>query len=442
MLDTNQIRSKTRNLYGLIAVIIVAVVAGLFAYGKFDFLPSWMRGPFRLGLDLSGGTHLIYEADVSQIPSSDISTTMNGLRDVIERRVNLFGVSEPKVETLEVGGSHRLVVELAGIKDIKDAIKLIGETPFLEFKEQRSEEESNLIVEKQKANDPAYLYEDPYFISATPALTGKYLKSAQLSFDPTTYEAYVSLQFNDEGAQIFEELTTKNIQKVLAIYLDGQPISLPTVQDTISGGKAQITGRFTTDEAKLLVERLNAGALPVPINLVSQQSIGASLGEQSFNLSIKAGIIGLAVVVVFMLVYYHIFGFFASLALLIYTVLSLAIFKLIPVTLTLSGIAGFILSIGMAVDANILIFERSKEERRKGLNKFRAIEEGFNRAWPSIRDSNISTIITCLVLYNFTTSIVKGFALTLLIGVVISMFTAITVTRSFLRVFMTKESTK
>jgi preprotein translocase subunit SecD len=440
MQDTNQIRSKTRNLYGLIAIIIVAIIAGLFAYGKFDFLPSWMKGPFRLGLDLSGGTHLIYEADVSQIPSADISATMNGLRDVIERRVNLFGVSEPKVETLEVGGSHRLVVELAGIKDIKDAIKLIGETPFLEFKEQRSEAESNLIVEKQKANDPSYLYEDPYFISAVPALTGKYLKSAQLSFDPTTYEPYVSLQFNDEGAQIFEELTTKNIKKVLAIYLDGQPISLPTVQDTISGGKAQITGRFTTNEAKLLVERLNAGALPVPINLVSQQSIGASLGEQSFNLSIKAGIIGLAVVVVFMLVYYHVFGFFASLALLIYTALSLAVFKLIPVTLTLSGIAGFILSIGMAVDANILIFERSKEEKRKGLDKFRAIEEGFKRAWPSIRDSNISTIITCLVLYNFTTSIVKGFALTLLIGVVISMFTAITVTRSFLRVFMTKES--
>jgi preprotein translocase subunit SecD len=439
MQDTNQIRSKTRNLYGLIIVIVVAIIAGLFAYGKFDFLPSWMKGPFRLGLDLSGGTHLIYEADVSQIPTGDISATMNGLRDVIERRVNLFGVSEPKVETVEVGGSHRLVVELAGIKDIKDAIKLIGETPFLEFKEQRSEEESNLIIEKQKANDPAYAYEDPYFISATPALTGKYLKSAQLSFDPTTYEPYVSLQFNDEGAQIFEELTTKNIKKVLAIYLDSQPISLPTVQDTISGGKAQITGRFTTDEAKLLVERLNAGALPVPINLVSQQSIGASLGEQSFNLSIKAGIIGLAVVVVFMLVYYHVFGFFASLALLIYTALSLAVFKLIPVTLTLSGIAGFILSIGMAVDANILIFERSKEERRKGLDKFRAIEEGFKRAWPSIRDSNISTIITCLVLYNFTTSIVKGFALTLLIGVVISMFTAITVTRSFLRVFMTKE---
>lgn len=439
MQDTNQIRSKTRNLYGLIIVIVVAIIAAFFSYGNFSFLPDWMKTPFRLGLDLSGGTHLIYEADVSQIPVGDISTTMSGLRDVIERRVNLFGVSEPRVETAEVGDSYRLVVELAGVKDIKEAIQLIGETPFLEFKEQRTEEESNFIIEKQKANDPDYLYVDPYFIPSDPSLTGQYLKSAQLVFNSSTYEPYVSLQFNDEGADIFEQLTSENINKILAIYLDGQPISLPNVKDTISGGQAQITGNFTTDEAKLLVERLNAGALPVPIKLVSQQSIGASLGEQSFNLSIKAGIIGLAVVVVFMLVYYHIFGFFASLALLIYTVLSLAIFKLIPVTLTLSGIAGFILSIGMAVDANILIFERSKEERRKGLNKFRAIEEGFKRAWPSIRDSNISTIITCLVLYNFTTSIVKGFALTLLIGVVISMFTAITVTRSFLRVFMTKE---
>ncbi|HNW96481.1 MAG TPA: protein translocase subunit SecD [Candidatus Paceibacterota bacterium] len=440
MQDIKQIRSKTRNLYGLVAIIAIAIVAGAFAYGKFNFLPNWMKTSFRLGLDLSGGTNLVYQVDTSQIPEADRSAVVSGLRDVIEKRVNLFGVSEPRVETAEVNGSHRLIVELAGVKDIKDAIQLIGETPFLEFKEQRTQEETNLILEKQKANDAAYLSVDPYFTPAVPALTGQYLKSAQLVFDKTTYEPYVGLQFNDEGAAIFEELTGKNINKILAIYLDGQPISLPTVGGTISGGEAQITGSFTTDEAKLLVERLNAGALPAPITLVSQQSIGASLGEHSFNVSIKAGVIGLALVIVFMLVYYRVFGLFASLALLIYTALSLAIFKLIPVTLTLSGIAGFILSIGMAVDANILIFERTKEERRRGLDKFHAIEEGFKRAWPSIRDSNISTIITCLVLYNFTTSIVKGFALTLLIGVVVSMFTAITVTRSFLRVFMTKES--
>jgi protein-export membrane protein SecD len=361
---------------------------------------------------------------------------MSGLRDVIERRVNLFGVSEPRVETLEVGDSYRLVVELAGIKDVKEAIQMIGATPYLEFKEQRSEEETNLILEKQEANDPLFANVDPYFISSEPSLTGKYLKTSLLEFNQQTYEPYVGLQFNDEGAKIFEELTTKNVGKILAIYLDGQPISLPQVKEPISGGQAQINGKFTAEQAKSLVESLNAGALPVPIKLVSQQSVEASLGATSLKLGVKAGLIGICLVIIFMLFYYRVLGLFASLALVIYTALSLTIFKLIPVTLTLSGIAGFILSIGMAVDANILIFSRSKEEIKLGLNKFRAIEEGFKRAWPSIRDSNISTIITCLILYNFTTSIIKGFALTLLIGVVVSMFTAITVTRSFLRVFM------
>jgi len=437
MLDAERTKLKKRALGWLIVIVIVAVVAGFFDYGhQFSFLPKFFKAPFRLGLDLSGGTHLLYEADVSQIKDSDRGSTMSGLRDVIERRVNLFGVSEPRVETLEVGNSYRLVVELAGIKDIKDAIKVIGETPYLEFKEQRSDEETQQILERQKANDPLYLNVDPYFVATQPPLTGKYLKTSSLQFNQQTYEPYVSLQFNDDGAKIFEELTTKNVNKILGIYLDGQPISLPVVKEPISGGQAQITGKFTTEEAKQLVERLNAGALPVPIKLLSQQSIGASLGESSMRLGIKAGIIGIILVIVFMLIYYRVLGLFASLALIIYTALSLAIFKLIPVTLTLAGVAGFILSIGMAVDANILIFARYKEEIKKGLTKFRAIEEGFKRAWPSIRDSNISTIITCLVLYNFTTSIVKGFALTLLIGVLVSMFTAITVTRSFLRVFM------
>ncbi len=436
MQDNNQRKLKKKTLIWLVAIIIISIGAGLFSYGDLSFLPNWAKKPFRLGLDLSGGTHLLYEADVSQISAGDRSSTMTGLRDVIERRVNLFGVSEPRVETLEVGDSYRLVVELAGIKDVKEAIQMIGATPYLEFKEQRSEEETNLILEKQKANDPAFANVDPYFTPAEPALTGKYLKTSVLEFNQQTYEPYVSLQFNDEGAKIFEELTTKNVGKILAIYLDGQPISLPQVKEPISGGKAQISGKFSADQAKSLVESLNAGALPVPIKLVSQQSVEASLGAASLKLGLKAGIIGLCLVIIFMLIYYRTLGLFASLALIIYTALSLAIFKLIPVTLTLSGIAGFILSIGMAVDANILIFARSKEEIKLGLNKFRAIEEGFKRAWPSIRDSNISTIITCLILYNFTTSIIKGFALTLLIGVVVSMFTAITVTRSFLRVFM------
>jgi protein-export membrane protein SecD len=436
MIDANQRNIKKKTLNWLIIIVIIAIAAGLFAYGNVGFLPSWMKKPFRLGLDLSGGTHLIYEANVSEVESSDRDATMSGLRDVIERRVNLFGVSEPRVETLKVGDSYRLVVELAGITDIKEAIALIGETPYLEFKEQRTDAESEEILAKQKNNDPAYTNIDPYFKQSDPVLNGKYLKTAKMEFNSQTYEPYVSLQFNDEGAKIFEQLTTNNVGKILAIYLDGEPISLPNVQEAISGGQAQISGNFTTDTAKQLVERLNAGALPVPITLISQQSVGATLGETSLNLGVKAGIIGIVLVMVFMLVYYGVFGLFADLALIIYVALSLAIFKLIPVTLTLSGIAGFILSVGMAVDANILIFARSKEEMKRGLNKFRAIEEGFKRAWPSIRDSNISTIITCLILYGFTTSIVKGFALTLLIGVVVSMFTAITVTRSFLRVFM------
>lgn len=436
MTDNNQKKVKKKALIWLIAIIVISVMAGLFAYGNVGFLPNWAKKPFRLGLDLSGGTRLLYEADVSQIPQGDRASTMSGLRDVIERRVNLFGVSEPRVETLAVGDSYRLVVELAGIKDIKEAIQMIGATPYLEFKEQRSEEETNLILEKQKANDPLYANVDPYFTSSEPSLTGKYLKTSVLEFNQQTYEPYVGLQFNEEGAKIFEELTTKNVGKILAIYLDDQPISLPQVKEPISGGQAQINGKFNAEQAKTLVESLNAGALPVPIKLVSQQSVEASLGATSLKLGVKAGIIGICLVIVFMLLYYRVLGLFASLALIIYTILSLAIFKLIPVTLSLSGIAGFILSIGMAVDANILIFSRSKEEVKLGLNKFRAIEEGFKRAWPSIRDSNISTIITCLILYNFTTSIIKGFSLTLLIGVVVSMFTAITVTRSFLRVFM------
>ena len=429
-------KENSKNLLIVGIILVLSIVAGLFAYGQLSFLPNWFKAPYRLGLDLSGGTRLIYEADLNQVAVNDRESAMNGLRDVIERRVNLFGVSEPRVEVVKVGDSYRLSVELAGIKDINQAIEMIGETPYLEFREQRSEEETNKILEEQKNNNPEYLFVDPYFVPSEPQLTGQYLKSAKLDFDPNTYEPVVSLEFNEEGAKIFSQLTQENIGKVLAIYLDGQPISLPVVQEQINEGKAQITGKFTADEAKKLVESLNAGALPVPITLISQQSIGALQGEFFLKLSIKAGIIGLIVVIIFMIFIYGKLGLFASLALIIYTILNLTIFKLIPVTLSLSGIAGFILSIGMAVDANILIFERYREEIKLGLNKKRAIEEGFKRAWPSIRDSNVSTIITCLVLYNFTSSMVKGFSLTLLIGVLTSMFTAITITRSFLKAFI------
>jgi len=276
--------------------------------------------------------------------------------------------------------------------------------------------------------------QDPYFIPTE--LTGRYLKGSQLQFDQQTYQSQVGLEFDSEGSKIFEDLTSKNVGKKIAIYLDGVGISAPTVQEAITGGKAQITGDFTSDEAKELVQRLNAGALPVPINLISQQTIGASLGKDSLDKSLNAGIYGFLAVLIFIIFYYRLPGLLASFSLLLYIAAVLAIFKLIPVTLTLAGIAGFILSIGMAVDANVLIFERLKEELKSGKSLGGSIDEGFKRAWPAIRDGNISTIITCLILYIFATGLVKGFALTLGIGVLVSMFSAIVITKSFLIFFI------
>lgn len=397
-----------------------------FLSSKFSVLSS--KIPFRLGLDIQGGTHLVYQADLSNIASSDYSNSMDAVRDVIERRVNLFGVAEPVVQVEQSGEDRRLIVELAGVKDIGSAIRLIGETPYLEFREERSEEERDKILEAQKNKER--MFEDPYF---TPTkLTGKHVKRADVRFDQTAFQPQISLELIDEGAVIFEELTKKNVGKRLAIYLDGAPISAPVVQEAISGGKAQITGNFTPESAKALVGRLNAGALPVPINLIAQQSVEASLGQESLNRSLQAALIGFAAVAVFMIFWYRLPGVLAVLALLLYTVLTLAIFKLIPVTITVAGIAGFVLSIGMAVDANVLIFERLKEELRSGKNLEESIREGFGRAWTSIRDSNVSSIITSVILYWLGTSVVKGFALTLIIGILVSMFSAISVTRTLL----------
>ncbi|MBI2446546.1 MAG: protein translocase subunit SecD [Parcubacteria group bacterium] len=432
--------------FAVLAIFVIAILAAFFVYpawwdkaiDKINVvspvkIPGFFNMPFKLGLDLAGGTRLTYLADVSGVAGQDVSSAMSGLRDVVERRVNLFGVSEPVVEVEHAADEWRLIVELAGIKDISEAIDLIGETPFLEFKEPRDEAETKKILSEQKAENKDYLLTDPYFKPTN--LNGKYIKSAKVEFDQTTYQPTVSVQFDDEGAKIFEELTTKNVGKPLGIYLDGLPISAPVVREPIAGGSAVISGKFTLAEAKKLSERLNAGALPVPIKLISQDSVGASLGRDSLDKSLFAGMLGFLMVAVFMILYYRFFGIAAVLALLIYTALVLALFKLIPVTMTLAGVAGFILSIGMAVDANILIFERFKEEARSGKGFGMAIDDGFARAWPSIRDSNISTLITTAVLYYFTTSIIKGFALTLGIGVIVSMFSAIFVTRSFLKLF-------
>ncbi len=604
-------------------------------------LPKVKEVPYRLGLDLLGGSQLTYDADVSNVPAGDQATAVEGARDVIERRVNVFGVSEPLVQVNRASdGKYRIIVELAGIKDIKEAIKKIGETPLLEFKEENTEKRPMTAEEKKQLDtanadakkraeaiigrlnagekfedlakqfsedaatkdkggdtgwvskldnaelakiaesitvggvsksltlgkdgyeiikvqeknirevnashllicyqgaencqsgltkDQAYAKAKELKAKATPAnfaqlakdnstepgakesggdlgwfkrdimakpfedvafsmqkgtvsfvvetkfgyhliykkdenpeykmshilvrtkkaedligsqsdwknteLTGRNLKRATVQFDSQTNIPQVSLEFDDQGAQLFEQITERNIGKPVAIFLDGYAISTPNVNEKISGGKAVIQGNFTITESRDLAKRLNAGALPVPITLVNQQTVGASLGQQSVSMSMLAGFIGLALVALFMIIYYRFLGLLAVLALAAYGILSLALFKLWPVTLTLSGIAGFILSVGMAVDANILIFERLKEELRLGKSLSTAIQEGFSRAWPSIRDSNFTTILVCFVLIQFSTSVIKGFAITLLLGVLLSMFSAITITRTLLRLF-------
>jgi len=448
--------TKRRNFVTLLLVLLLAFLAVNLSYPVYfdravDFvnaklnlqnskykIPHFLGKPFRLGLDLQGGSHLLYEADLSSIDKKNYSSAMQGLRDVIERRVNLFGVQEPVVQVEEAAGHHRLIVELAGIKDVTEAIKMIGQTPFLEFREQRSEEEVKQLTEqlgiKEGDEIPAYLYGEIYFKSTE--LTGKYLKTAQLAFDQTTSKPIVSLQFNDEGAKIFEDLTTKNVGKPLAIFIDGLPISVPVVQGPISGGKAQITGKFTLEEAKELSRNLSAGALPVPIKLISQQTVGPILGKTSLEQSLKAGVIGFLAIIIFMILFYRLPGVLASLSLVIYAIFALAIFKLIPVTLTLAGITGFLLSIGMAVDANILIFSRMKEEMSQGKNFGTSVDEGFRKAWSSIRDGNFATILVGVILFALGIGFVKGFAFTLIIGNVISFFSAIFVTKNSLQLFV------
>lgn len=400
---------KTR--IAALVILIIGILAGYY---------DWMRH-FHLGLDLQGGTHLVYEADTSSVAGEE-DEAMESLRDVIERRVNLYGVSEPIVQTEKSGSSRRLIVELAGVFDINEAIKLIGETPFLEFKEIPD----SIKNAEEKPKEVSY----EQFISTN--LTGKYVKRATINFDQIG-TPQIFLEFTSDGAEIFEKVTEKNVGLPLAVFLDGLPISAPTVQQKISGGQAQITGQFTLSEAKVLVGRFNAGALPLPISLISQQSIGASLGHDSLERSLKAGIWGTLAVALFMLIWYRLPGIVSIFALGIYAALTLFLFKTIPVTLSSAGIAGFILSIGMAIDANILIFERMKEELREGKSLDVALFEGFRRAWTSIRDSNVSSLITAFILYWFGTSLVKGFALTLGIGVLISMFSAITASRLFLK---------
>ncbi len=651
-----QLRAKIR--WGMVGIFFLLVAAlaydaptqfnrGINAINNTVALgiPTIPEKDFALGLDLQGGAHLIYEADTDAIDPPERGAAVEGVRDVIERRVNGIGVGEPNVQTAKVDETYRVIVELPGVTDVKAAIAMIGETPILEFREENNIPPRNLTAEEQvqidtynvdaeqRANDilerikDGEVFEDvakdvsedvqskvnggyigflseevlypemyewaasandgdvsdrlietdagyeilkrggeqpgetqveashilicylgaqqcdnaqltkqeafekaegifaeanaenfeelakthstepgadetggylgtfgkeqmvPAFAEAVfPAesgqiigpvetefgyhviykqsetqgteyeisrvfvkkqvatdilpsqdpwmpteLSGKQLERAEVVTDQTTGQIQISLVFDSEGADLFKDITERNVGKQVAIFLDGQVISAPVVQQAITDGRAVISGGFDLIEARLLSQRLNAGALPVPVELASQQTVGATLGASSLEASVKAGFFGILLVMFFMILFYRLPGVIAAIALTIYVALTLAVMKLIGVTLTLAGIAGFILSIGMAVDANVLIFERLKEELKDGKSLKAAVEEGFLRAWTSIRDGNTSTLLTCALLMFFGSSFVKGFAITLGIGVLLSLFSAITVTRMMLR---------
>ena len=424
------------------------------------------KNPFKLGLDLSGGSYLVYKADVSEIPENEISDSMDALRDVIERRINAFGVAEPSVttesHTLGIDGSEeRLVIELPNVTDLTEAKEMIGQTPLLEFKVEAGEEEQDRISRELEAltqdlepNEDGSISIDGNALLdlqnaryVNTALTGKYLEKAQLQFSQAGIQnggglqsqPIVSLSFNKEGAEIFEELTRENIGKTIAIYLDGTAISTPVVNVAISGGQAIIEGNFTLEEAKTMVGRLNSGALPIPIELISTNTIGPTLGHDAIDAGVTAGIIGFIFIGIVLILWYRLPGLIAVVALGFYTVIMLWMFKFIPVTLTSAGITGFIISIGIAVDANILIFERMKEEINNGKTLYDSVTLGFKRAWASIRDANISSIISAVFLFWFGTALIKGFALTFGLGILVSMFTAVTFTRLLLLSLVKKD---
>lgn len=391
----------------------------------FDFLGMKFKRilEFEQGLDLQGGLQVTLQADMAKIKEVDRVQALESVKNVMERRVNLFGVAEPNIYTSKTQNDYRIVIELPGLTDTKQALDLIGQTAQLEFREVDG-----------STNAPA-----PF---KSTDLTGKDLTQALVSFNSTSGEPQVEISFNSSGATKFEEITKRNISKPLAIYLDNILVSAPTVQTAISGGQAIISGQFTVEEANKLVIQLNAGALPVPVKVIRQSEVGPTLGQDSVNKSVRAGLFGLLVLAFFMIVYYGRLGILATFALITYSLITLAIYKFVPITLTLPGIAGFILSIGMALDSNILIFERLKEELRLGRPLKAAMELGFGRAWSSIRDANLATLITVFILFNplnwgflNVSGMVRGFALTLGLGIFVGLFTQIVVVRTLVRVF-------
>lgn len=532
----SQVSARGR-LWWIFSFVLVIFLAGLLVAGGDNYnrfidnlslktndivvLPKVKPLPFSLGLDLQGGAHLVYLADMSGIKAEDRNDALESARDIIERRVNLFGVSEPLVQANKSGdGEYRIIAELAGVKDIEEAINMIGEMPTLEFKEQddKAISEMEQKLSERNKNKEAVSPEEPspYEVELSESgeividdidleaanteldtvteedlaalgitedfgwkstgLSGKYLKRSSVQFNPDSGSPEVSLEFDAEGAQLFEEITDRNVGRPVAIFLDGSIESMPVVNEKITGGKAVINGDFSFEEAKVLVKRLNSGALPVPVSLISEKTVEASLGNKSIDNSLRAGLIGLILVSIFLIFVYRLPGLLSVFSLAVYGVIVLAIFKALPlwlafffiislvalifyvfedlkifssglaflfgifglllffyalkpVTLTVAGIAGFILSLGMAVDANVLIIARIKEELKLGKTISQSVDEGFKRAWPSIRDGNFSTILTCFILMFFGTSTIQGFGTTLFIGIVVSLFSAIVVSR-------------
>jgi preprotein translocase subunit SecD len=427
-------------------IILLAITTVLLNLPSKGFLSITKSLTFKKGLDLAGGTSLTLQADMKNIDPAQRSKALEAAKGVIEQRTNYFGVSEPIVQTAITGNDYRVIVELPGVT-IDQAKNIIGTTAQLSFWEQNPKGKPILLKTEADlrnlfATQSAYPLSVLQYLGTYPIktnLSGSDLQDTSVGFNSQSGKPEVQLRFTAAGAKKFADITTKNVGKIVAIVLDNQVIEAPRVNQAILTGDAVITGGFTTDTANNLSRSLNAGALPVPLIYLQQHSVDATLGNEYLLQSLFAGGLGIVIIIIFMTVLYGRLGIIASVALVIYTLLVISIFKVssitpYAITLTLSGIAGFILSIGMAVDANILIFERMKEERRAGRSWHEALELGFSRAWTSIRDSNISSLITSFVLYQYGTGSVRGFALTLAIGVLVSMFSAIVITRTFLRV--------
>ncbi len=405
------------------------------------------------GLDIQGGTHVVLEAQMEDIPLARRESALKSAKEVVERRVNLFGVTEPNIQTSRSGDSWRIIVELPGITDTKQALNLIGETAQLDFRrpvyesvnrqtlnqvqgDEQTEPDSGDTSDLEEGAEPEQLvgFEKT-------DLTGSNLRNSEVTFNQQTGEPQVAIEFDEAGAKKFEQLTGELTGKPLAIFLDDQPISAPRVQEKISEGRAVISGQFTLDQAQKLSIQLNAGALPVPLKIVEQKNVEATLGQASVQKSIVAGVVGLFMVGLFMVLYYGKLGLLSVLVLLEYGLITLAIYKVFPITLTMAGITGFILSIGMAVDSEIITFERIRREFRKGTPRNVAVEKAFVTALDAIKDANVCTLIICFLLFNpfgwgflNTAGIVRGFALTLALGVGVGLFTGVFVTRTLIRI--------